>query len=54
MSTTEHSAFRTHGLVSMHGFLQVPLKQASFDGQSASCVHSGALTTGAKKNVKKI
>lgn len=40
-STTEQTALVPHGLVSMHGFLQTLLKQANFDGQSASTVHWG-------------
>lgn len=42
VSTTEHSANLPHGVVSTHGFLQAPLKQASLLEQSASIRHSGS------------
>lgn len=44
VSTTEHSAFAPHGFVSIHGFLQLPLKQASLLGQSASILHCGGVS----------
>lgn len=44
-STTTHSALTPHGLVSVHGFLHLPLKQANLLGQSASILHSD-ITTG--------
>lgn len=54
VSTTEHSALTPHGFVSMHGFLQIPLKQASLLGQSASIRHCGTIFSGAKDREKKM
>lgn len=47
VSTTLHSALVPHGLVSVHGFLHSPLKQANLLAQSASIVHFVVSTIGA-------